>query len=343
MIPGKTTASLSELDGATKVAILLLTLDRDAAAAILREMPPSEVEELTGILARLEDVPRNIARAVVREFEALRLGNRSLTEGGIDYAAQLVREAVEPNVAQSIIDGIHDQIDSPPFEFLRRVDTESLRSVLCDEHPQAITLVVSHLPPRQAAEVLAGLSPQKQSDVVRRVAELKHADPQVLREVEAGLKARLAGEGARRTVESGGVGTVARVLNRCDRPTEQAILGAIEGDDPDLVGEIRRSMFVFEDLCRVDDRGLQSVLREIENEELCLALKTASDELKDKIFKNLSARAVEVIREDMQYMGPVRLGDVESAQQRIIDVVRRLEEAEALYVSGRGGREDLLV
>ncbi|MHC4101346.1 MAG: flagellar motor switch protein FliG, partial [Planctomycetota bacterium] len=200
-------------------------------------------------------------------------------------------------------------------------------------------LIICHLPHNKASEVLVGLPADKQVEVVRRVANMEQTSPEVVAEVESGLESRLSSMLVASMDKVGGVSTTAEILNLCDRSTEKSILEGIESDDPDLVESIRRLMFVFEDILKVNDKGIQAVLKEIDNEELCLALKTASEELKEKIFTNMSARAATLIREDMEYMGPVRLSDVEGAQQRIVDVVRRLEEAGEIIISGRGDKD----
>jgi flagellar motor switch protein FliG len=204
-------------------------------------------------------------------------------------------------------------------------------------------LILSHLPYHKSAEILAGLPGQKQIEVVKRVANMEQTNPEVIHEVEKGLEARLSNMLSQSFEKAGGVDSVAEMLNLVDRTTEKGIMEGLESEDPDLVEQIRRLMFVFEDILLVDDKGIQAVLKEVDNDELALALKTASDDLKQKIFKNMSERAAQLIQEDMTYMGPVRVSDVESAQQRIVDVVRRLEDAGEIIIAGRGGEKDLIV
>ncbi len=207
------------------------------------------------------------------------------------------------------------------------------------EHPQTIALIISHLSHHKASQILVGLPSERQIEVVRRVANMEPTSPEVIREVEAGLEARLSNVLVHAVEKVGGVATVAEILNLCDRSTEKSIIDGVESEDPDLVEEIRRLMFIFEDILKVDDKGIQAILKEVDNEELCLALKTGSDELKEKIYSNMSARAAELIKEDMQYMGPVRLSDVEAAQQRIVDIARRLEDAGEIIIAGRGDKD----
>jgi flagellar motor switch protein FliG len=344
MRPGQNLPSnVDELSGTAKAAILLLALEHEAAGALLKELPTDMVEEVTRTLASLGEVPKELADAVVEDFYSLRLASQYAKEGGLDYARMLLKDSLEPGMADKVIAQIQTQVQKTPFAFLQKAESENLLTFIQDEHPQTIALIISHLSHHKASEILVGLAEQKQVEVVRRVANMEQTNPDVIQQVERGLESRLSNMLMHSVERVGGVETVAEVLNLCDRTTEKTILEGIEAEDPDLVEQIRRLMFVFEDILMVNDKGIQSVLKEIDNDELCLALKTASDELKEKIFTNMSARASELIKEDMEYMGPVRVSDVEAAQQRIVDVVRRLEEAGEIIIAGRGGEKDLIV
>jgi len=335
--------NIRELDGLTKAAVLLLTLDYESAGNMLRELSTDHVEEVTRVLASLGTIPRELSAAVVEEFYYLRLASQYSKEGGLDYASMLLKDSLDSSVADRVISQIQTQVQKTPFAFLQKAESENLMAFIQDEHPQTIALIISHLSHHKASEILVDLPDEKQIEVVRRVANMEQTNPEVIRQVESGLEARLANMLMHSVEKVGGVQTVAEILNLVDRNTEKAILDGIEADDTDLVDEIRRLMFVFEDIMMVDDKGIQSVLKEVDNDELILALRTASDELKEKVFANMSARAADLIREDMEYMGPVRLSDVENAQQRIVDIVRRLEEAGEIIISGRGGDSDLVV
>jgi len=335
--------NLEDLAGVQKAAILLLSLEHDSAGSMLKELPVEMVEEVTRVLASLDEVPRALSEQVIEEFYTLRLASQYAREGGLDYAKILLKDSLDPKLADKVISQIQTQVQKTPFSFLQKAESENLLTFIQDEHPQTIALIISHLNHHKGAEILGGLAEQKQIEVVRRVANMDQTNPDVIREVERGLEARLASMLMHSMERVGGVETVAEMLNLCDRATEKSILEGIEAEDPDLVEEIRRLMFVFEDILLVNDKGIQAVLKEIDNDELCLALKTASEELKGKVFSNMSARASDLIKEDMEYMGPVRLSDVEAAQQRIVDVVRRLEEAGEIIIAGRGGEKDLIV
>ena len=329
----------SELDGVVKAAIVLLTLDHDVASELLKHLSAEIVEEVTRALASLGDVPPELCEKVVAEFYAMRMANMHIKQGGLQYAKTLVKNSLEGGVADQVISHIQTQVQRSPFAFLQKAESENLLTFIQDEHPQTIALIISHLTHHKASEILAGLPNEKKVEVVRRVANMEQTNPEVVAEVESGLESRLSNMLVGSMDKVGGVSTIAEILNLVDRTTEKSILDGIESEDPDLVEQIRRLMFVFEDILKVNDKGIQAVLKEVDNEELCLALKTASDELKEKIFTNMSARASELIKEDMEYMGPVRLSDVEAAQQRIVDVVRRLEEAGEIIISGRGERD----
>jgi len=329
--------------GKTKAAILLMALKADAASKVLRLLDPELIEDVTREIAQLDLVDQNARGKVIDEFYHLALARQYVEVGGLGYAKQLLQKALNPEEARRILSIIEHQVFQQPFAFLQKTETENLLTFIQDEHPQTIALVLAHMPASKASEILMGLSTAKQLEVVSRVANMEQTNPEVIKEVEKGLEARLAGIVSQRLMRVGGVESVAEMLNLSDRSTEKSIMEALEQEDPELVEQIRRLMFVFEDILLVNDKGIQSVLKEVDNDELALALKTASDELKNKIFGNMSERAATLIKEDMEYMGPVRLKDVENAQQKIVDIVRRLEDAGEIIISGRGGEKDLIV
>ena len=332
-----------EIDGVTKAAILMLALDPDAAGLILRQMAPKPVEEITREVASLQSIPDDVRNRVLQEYYDMALAQRWANEGGLAFAKSLLDRSLDPKEAERILQQISQQVRKTPFAFLQKAESQNLLTFIQDEHPQTIALIVSHLPYHKASEILAGLPGPKQVEVVKRVANMEQTNPEVVNEVEKGLEARLANMLVQSFEKIGGVDSVAEILNLVDRATEKGILEGLEAEDPDLVEEIRRLMFVFEDIRLVNDKGIQSVLKEVDNDELALSLKTASEDLQELIFRNMSERASQLIREDMEYMGPVRLSDVEQAQQRIVDIVRRLEDAGEIIISGRGGEADLVV
>jgi flagellar motor switch protein FliG len=336
-------ANSSEPKGVRKAAILLLSMDQDQAAEILKRLSPEAMEEVSREIASLGDISMNTRKEVFGEFYSLALANSYLSEGGLEHAKQLLRKSLSESEASRVIKQVTQQVQTTPFSFLQKAESENLLTFIQDEHPQTIALILAHLPPQKASEILVGLASQKQIEVVKRVANMEQTNPEVIQEVERGLEHRLSDIVSQTFEKAGGVDTVAEILNLADRSTEKGIMEGLEAEDPDLVEQIRRLMFVFEDILLVNDKGIQSVLKEVDNDELSLALKTASDELKQKIFKNMSERAAQLIQEDMQYMGPVRVSDVEAAQQKIVDVVRRLEDAGEIIIAGRGGEKEMVV
>lgn len=325
-----------ELDGLTKAAILLLSLDAIVAGELLKNLPSESVEQVTRELAGLGRVPPALADAVVEEFYQVSIAAQHMNEGGLEYASALLKQSMDPKLAEKVLGQIQTQVRKAPFSFLQKAESENLLTFIQDEHPQTIALIVCHLPHHKASEILGGLPPQKQVEVIKRIANMEQTNPEVIREVEKALESRLSNLLGQSMEKAGGVEAVAEILNLVDRTTEKAIMEGLESEDPDLVEQIRRLMFVFEDIMMVDDKGIQSVLKEVDNDELAIALKTASEDLKQKIFGNMSERAAQLIKEDMEFMGPVRVSDVEAAQQRIVDIVRRLEDAGEIVIAGRG-------
>ncbi|MFZ4429101.1 MAG: flagellar motor switch protein FliG [Phycisphaerales bacterium] len=335
--------SIDELEGITKAAILLLAVGTERAAKMLKFMDPKAVEEVTRELAGLGRVPAALHAEVIADFYANNISSKYAGEGGLDYAKKILEASLDPKSAERMLGQIQTQVQKTPFSFLQRAESESLLTFIQDEHPQTIALILCHLAHHKASEIIGGLPISKQVEVIKRVANMEQTNPEVIREVEKGLESRLSSMLGQSMEKAGGIETVAEILNLADRSTEKSIMEGLESEDPDLVEQIRRLMFVFEDILKVNDKGIQAVLKEIENSDLSLALKTASEPLKEKIFKNMSERAAALIKEDMQYMGPVKVSDVESAQQRVVDIVRRLEESGDVIVEGRGGETDQMV
>ena len=330
------------LKGVTKAAILLVSMQGDVAAEVLRHLDETTVEDITREIAQLDLVgPRERGRSS-RSFTTSPWRSYA-KQGGLPYARMLLQKAMTPEQAGNIMRLIEHHVHRKPFSFLAKTDPENLTTFIQDEHPQTIALILSHLAPTKGADILAGLPLNKQLEVVIRIATMENTNPEVIREVEQGLELRFPASCRRRSRRSGALNRWRRCSTSADRSTEKGILEALDAQDPELVEQIRRLMFVFEDILLVNDKGIQSVLKEIENDELSLALKTASEPLRDKIFRNMSERAAQLIKEDMEFMGPVRVADVEGAQQRIVDVVRRLEDSGEIIISGRGGEKAMIV
>jgi flagellar motor switch protein FliG len=337
------TSGATELSGLRKAAILVLSLSQQTAARIMKHLQREQVEGISREIASMDRIDPHVRTQVVTEFYNRLLARQYMDVGGLPLARSLLEKTLPADEARYIVEALEHQVHEQPFSFLQKTETENLLTFLQGEHPQTIALVLSHLPSTMASEILVALEPERQVEVVTRVAHMDQTSPEVVKEVERGLEKRLAGLVDERFERAGGVRVVAEMLNLAGRATEKAIMEALSDDHADLVEEIRRLMFVFEDIIRVDDRGIQAVLKEVENEELALALRTASDELKEKVFSNMSDRAAQLIKEEMEYMGPVRVSDVEAAQQKIVDTVRRLEDAGEIIIAGKGGDKDLIV
>jgi flagellar motor switch protein FliG len=331
------------LSGPKKAAILILAMSQDCAAKVLKRLPRDMVEEVSREIAGLHSVNGEVRERVVSEFYNLALARQYAEVGGLPWARTLLEKTLPADEAKRVMAAIEHQVHQQPFNFLQKTEKQNLLTFLQEEYPQTIALVLSHLPPAMASEILVGLKTDRQIEVITRVANMDQTSPEMIKEVERGLEKRLAGLVTERFERVGGIPAVAEILNLAGRAAEKAIMDGLEEGDPELVEEIRRLMFVFEDILRVNDKGIQTLLKDVDNAELALALKTASDELKEKIFKNMSERASQLIREEMEYMGPVRVADVEAAQQKIVDVVRRLEDSGEVVIAGKGGDDDLVV
>lgn len=303
-------------------------------------MNEEEVERITLDLSSLGPVDSEVRKTVVEEFFQMAVGKRFLTTGGIEFARDLLEKTFGSERAFEILNRLQTSLQEVPFQFLKKADPSQISSFIQDEHPQTISLILAHMQPQTAAIIISSLPQQVQSDVVMRIATMDRTPPEIVREVERVLERKMAAVFSQGFTFAGGVKDVAEILNRVERSTEKSIMTELEERDPELADEIARLMFTFEDIIHVEDSGIQKTLREIETKDLALALKTANDEVQEKVFKNMSSRAREMIKEEIEFMGPVRLRSVEEAQQKIVAVVRRLEEAGEIMVQGRGGGDE---
>ena len=342
MAVARATRSPATLSGKQKAAILLITLGPEVASHVFKHLREDEIEQLTLEIASVRRVLPEDQEKVMQEFHEMMLAQQYISQGGIEYARELLEKALGPQRAVEIIKRLTASLQVRPFDFARRADPHQLVSFIQHEHPQTIALILAYLQPDQAAVILSSLSPDQQVEVARRLATMDRTSPEVLGEIESALERKLSSVVFQDLSAAGGVDAAVEVLNRVDRTTEKNIMEALEAEDPELAEEIKRRMFVFEDIVLLDDRSIQQVLREVDSRDLALALRTASEEVKSRIFRNVSKRAAEMLREEMEYMGPVRLRDVEEAQQRIVSVIRRLEESGDIIIA-RGGKEDVFV
>ncbi len=321
------------MDNVRKAAVLLLSLEKPLAAEVLSQLPRPMVEAVTLEIARLDDVSKDQQESVIREFKQNAKDRGFIERGGMDFANDLLRQSLGQEGAGEILANVKNSMSSVPFGFLHKTSADNLLTFITEEHPQTIALIMSHLPANLAAEVLSGLPSNKQLEVIRRVANMEQTSPEVIRDVEAGLQTRLTSTFNQQMEKAGGVPMVAQILNVTDRMTNKGILENLEQEDAELVDEIKRLMFVFDDIMKLDDKAIQSVLKEVENGQWALALKGASEEIKQKILGNLSQRAADLLKEEMQYLGSVKISDVEGMQSQIVDVIRRLEDAGEIEIN----------
>ena len=330
------------LTGVQKAAVLLITLGPERSADIFKHLKEEEIEELTLEIANTRTVAPETKESVLNEFYQVCLAQQYIAEGGIGYAKKLLDAALGNEKAQEVITKLTASLQVRPFEFVRKTDPSQLLNFIQDEHPHTIAMILSYLTAAQSAMVLGALPPEKQADVAKRIAMMDRTSPDVIKEVERVLERRLASLVNQDYTIVGGVDAIVNILNTVDRATEKHIMESLEIEEPELADEIRKKMFVFEDILLLDDRAIQRVLRDVDNNDLAIALKNANEEVQSVIFKNLSKRLAAMIKEDMDFMGPVRMKDVEEAQQKIVGVIRRLEDAGEIVIS-RGGGDEIVV
>jgi flagellar motor switch protein FliG len=331
-----------EFTGRQKAAIFLVSVGSDISAEIFKYLREDEIETLTFEIARLETIEPEQKDAILQEFQELMMANQFITMGGIDYARELLEKALGSQKAIDIINRLTSSLQVRPFDFIRRTDPAHLLNFIQQEHPQTIALILAYLEPNKASIILQNLPHEVQSDVARRIATMDRTSPEVLREVERVLEKKLSTLSSEDYTTAGGVESIVEILNLVDRASEKQIIEALEDEDPELAEDIKKRMFVFEDIVLLGDRDIQKVMREVDSQELAKALKSVDTEVQDKIFRNMSKRAASMLKEDMEYMGPVRLKDVEEAQQKIVSIIRHLEDTGEIVVA-RSGEDELVV
>ncbi|PDO11236.1 MAG: flagellar motor switch protein FliG [Candidatus Reconcilbacillus cellulovorans] len=330
------------LSGRQKAAILLISLGPEVSAHIFKHLREDEIEQLTLEIANVRKVEPSEKQAVLEEFHQICLAQEYISQGGIQYAKDILEKALGPQKAQDIINRLTATLQVRPFDFARKADPAQILNFIQNENAQTIALVLSYLQPEQASVILSALPQDKQAEVAKRIALMDRTSPEVISQVERVLEQKLSSTVTQDYSQAGGIEAIVQILNGVDRSTERTILDTLEIQDPELAEEIKKRMFVFEDIVNLDNRSIQRIIREVDNKDLQLALKVASEEVRDAIFRNMSKRMAEVFREEMEYMGPVRLRDVEEAQTRIVATIRRLEEAGEIIVARRGG-DDIIV
>jgi flagellar motor switch protein FliG len=332
---------VSKLNGLQKTAILLISLGADLSAQILKNnFHQDDIEKITQQISLMETVPREIQEEVLQEFAQMLQAREYLMVGGLDYAREMLQKALGDHKAAQILEKVQHTIKNRPFSALRKTDPKHLVNFIRGEHPQVIALILNYLHPDQAALILSALSPEQQSDIARRIALTDRVSPEMIREVESILERKLSVlEHSEQS--TGGVKALVDVLNRVDRSTEKTILEELEITDPALTEEIRKLLFVFEDIVKLPDSSIQRVLREVDPKDLARAMRGTNEEVQERIFKNMSKRASDMLRDEIKYMGPIRLRDVEESQQKIVQIIRRLDEAGEIVIA-RGGEDAII-
>ena len=331
-----------KLPGLQKAAILLISLGPERSAGVFKHLKEEEIEELTLEIANTRSITPQTKELVINEFYEVCLAQQYIAEGGISYAKELLENALGSDKALEVISKLTASLQVKPFEFVRKTEPSQLLNFIQDEHPQTIALILSYLTPGQAAQIISALPPERQADVAKRIATMDRTSPDVIKEVEKVLESKLSSLVNQDYTIVGGVDSVVEILNTVDRGTEKHIMETLEIEEPELADEIRKKMFVFEDILLLDDRAIQRVLRDVDNNDLAIALKNANDQVQGAIFNNLSKRLAVMIKEDMEFMGPVRMKDVEEAQQKIVNIIRKLEDAGEIVIS-RGGGDEIVV
>ena len=332
----------SDKTGKQKAAILLIALGSEKSAKIFSELSDEDIEELTLEIANMQRVTTEEKEEILEEFYEICLAQDFISEGGITYAKDVLEKAMGSQKALEIINKLTSSLQVKPFDFVRRTDANQLLNFIQNEHPQTLALILSYLNSSQAASILSALPQEKQADVAQRIAVMDRTSPEVIKEVEQVLERKLSSMVTQDYASTGGIQAIVEILLSVDRGTEKFIMETLEIQKADLAEEIRKRMFVFEDIVNLDSVSIQRFIREVDNSELSIALKSSTDEVKDIIFANMSKRMAEMLSEDMEFMGPVRLRDVEEAQQKIVNIIRKLEEAGEIIIA-RGGGDELIV
>lgn len=332
----------SDITGKEKAAMLLIALGPERSAEIFKHLKDDEIEQLTLEIANIRTVTPEEKEKVIEEFYQICLAQDYIAEGGISYAKEILEKALGTQKALDVLNKLTVSLQVRPFDFVRKADPSQLLNFIQNEHPQTIALILAYLKPQQSSIVLSALPQEKQADVARRIAMMDRTSPEIIKEVERVLEKKLSALVTEDFTAAGGVQSIVDILNSVDRGTEKYIMETLEIEDTDLAEEIKKRMFVFEDILSLDNRAIQRFLREVDNNQMAVALKGTTEEVQNKIFSNMSKRMQEMIKEDIEFMGPVRLKDVEEAQQKVVNIIRKLEDAGEIVIS-RGGGDEIIV
>jgi len=333
----------ADLTSIQKAAIALVAFGTEVSSIVLKSLSEADMERITVEIANLRDVPAQVEEKVISECHQIFMARQYISQGGVDFAREILEKAVGSKKATEILSRLESSFRTSGFNLLKNIDSKQLVGFIQNEHPQTIALILTQLTAQQAAAVLSELPPELQAEVALRIATMEKISPDILKEIESTLEAHFQESAEGDLSVSGGAKTMAEILNLIESAAEKNILQSLEAENPDLAAEIKNMMFVFDDLILLDDRSIQRLLKEVETKDLSIALKAASEEVKTKVYSNVSERVAVMIKEEMEFMGPMRLSDVETAQQRIVEAVRKLEEDAQIVISGRGGKEDVIV
>lgn len=326
--------------GKQKAAIMMMMLGEDLATEIFKRLDDEAVQEISREISLMGHVTAETTDRVVEEFYNMSLANEYLTVGGLDYAKKILIKALGPEEARKIIDRLIKILEkSAGFSSLEKVNPQQLSKFIQNEHPQTIALILAHLSASQAAELISSLPEEMRSEILIRMANLEEISPDIVKKISGVLDQKLEALGSYSLEEYGGVKAVAELFNRMDRRASRNVLEQIESRNPELAASIRDLMFVFEDILLIDDQGVMEILKRVDKKTLAIGLKGSTDELKTKFYKNMSQRAVEMLKEEMEYLGPIRVKDVEKAQHEAVEIVRTLEEEGVIVIGGAGGEE----
>uniref|UniRef100_A0A832CX07 Flagellar motor switch protein FliG n=1 Tax=Ignavibacterium album TaxID=591197 RepID=A0A832CX07_9BACT len=335
--------SKDQINGIQKAALLMIALDIETAAAVLKYLDPEQVEKISAEITRVKNIPSKVVDSIMQDFYDMVTAREYVLEGGLEYAQAILEKSFGMNKAIEIVDKVKSLTTLKGFDVLKKADSVQLVSFLNKEHPQTIALILSHLNPDQTAEALKELPPELRADVAYRIATLGKVSPQTLKQIEKVVD-EMAGTTLSQSVSKiGGSKSLANILNRLNVNLTKEILEQIEINDPDVATEVKRLMFMFEDIVNIQDKDIQKILKEVDRKDLALALKVADETLRNKIFSNMSERAADLLKEELQYMGMVKLKEVEAAQSKIIDIVKSLEESGEISLNMRGSKEDVYV
>jgi len=331
-----------DLSPKEKAAILLISLGKEYSAELYKYLTDDEISDMTLSITTTRRVEPEIREQIINEFYEMCLTQKFITEGGIDYARDILEKAVGADKAEEMIRKLSSSLQVRPFDFIRRVDSNQILNVIHNEHPQTIALVLSYIEPRQSAQIIASLPSERQTEIISRVSKMGSTSPEYVKEAERILERKITSMGFTENIIVGGIDTIVEIINSLDRSSEKNILESLDVNDSELADEIRKRLFVFEDIAKLNNVTVQRVLREINNADLAVALKMAGEDVTRVIFGNISKRLQDMIKDDMEVMGPVRVRDVEEAQQRIVNVIRKLEDEGEIIVA-RGEGDDLIV